>query len=90
VDEARRPGRSVARDTEFPRGGGHEWLKVSGGFAIALAAFAMYGGTAFALEDARQEPVLPLFRRGAADRAFKGFEAQLDPLEAEPGVRQQL
>lgn len=71
-------------------GGSHEWLKVSGGFAIALAAFAMYGGTAFALEDARQEPVLPLFRRGAADTAFKGFEAQLDRLEAEPGVRQQL
>jgi hypothetical protein len=34
--------------------------------------------------------VLPLFRRGAADSAFQGFEAQLDRLEAEPGVRQQL
>jgi uncharacterized protein len=71
-------------------GGSHEWLKVSGGFGIALAALAMYGGTALGLEDARQRAVLPLFRRGAADVAFQGFEAQLDRLEAEPGVRQQL
>jgi uncharacterized protein len=71
-------------------GGGHEWLKISGGFAIGLAALAMYGGTALGLEDARQRPVLPLFRRGAADLAFEGFEAQLDRLEAEAGVRQQL
>lgn len=71
-------------------GGAHEWLEISGGFAIALAALAMYGGTALGLEDARQRPVLPLFRRGAADTAFRGFEAQLDRLEAEPGVRQQL
>lgn len=71
-------------------GGAHEWLKVSGGFAIGLAALAMYGGTALGLEDARQRAVLPLFRRGAAVSAFSGFEAQLDRLEAEPGVRQQL
>lgn len=71
-------------------GGAHEWLKLSGGFAIALAALAMYGGTALGLEDARQRAVLPLFRRGAADMAFEGFDAQLDRLEAEPGVRQQL
>jgi succinate-acetate transporter protein len=71
-------------------GGAHEWLKVAGGFGIALAALAMYGGAALGLEDARQRAVLPLFRRGAADTAFSGFEAQLDRLEAEAGVRQQL
>jgi uncharacterized protein len=71
-------------------GGAHEWLKVSGGIGIGLAALAMYGGTALGLEDARQRAVLPLFRRGAAVSAFSGFEAQLDRLEAEPGVRQQL
>ena len=71
-------------------GGAHEWLKVSGGFGIALAALAMYGGTALGLEDARQRAILPLFRRGAADAAFSGFEAQLERLEAEPGVRHQL
>jgi succinate-acetate transporter protein len=71
-------------------GGGHGWLKAAGGLAIALAALAMYGGTALALEDMRQQELLPLFRRGGADRAFHGFEAQLDRLEAEAGVRQQL
>jgi uncharacterized protein len=71
-------------------GGAHEWLKISGGFGLALAALAMYGGTALGLEDAHQRAVLPLFRRGAADTAFEGFDAQLDRLEAEAGVRQQL
>jgi succinate-acetate transporter protein len=71
-------------------GGAHEWYTISGGFGIALAALAMYGGTALALEDARQQELLPLFRRGGADRAFQGYEAQLERLEAEPGVRQQL
>ena len=71
-------------------GGSNEWYKVAGGFGIALAALAMYGGTALALEDVSQQELLPLFRRGAADEAFQGFEAQLERLEAEPGVRQQL
>ena len=62
----------------------------AGGFGIALAALAMYGGTALALEDARHRELLPLFRRGGADAAFEGFAAQLDRLEREPGVRQQL
>jgi succinate-acetate transporter protein len=74
----------------FELGASHEWLKVSGGFAIALAAFAMYGGAALGLEDARRRELLPLFRRGGADAAFQGYDAQLDRLETEPGVRQQL
>jgi succinate-acetate transporter protein len=71
-------------------GGAHEWYKIAGGFGIALATLAMYGGTALALEDARQQELLPLFRRGGADKAFQGYDAQLERLEAEPGVRQQL
>lgn len=71
-------------------GGSHEWAKISGGFAIGLAALALYGGAALSLEDARHRELLPLFRRGAADEAFQGFDAQLERLEAEPGVRQQL
>jgi succinate-acetate transporter protein len=71
-------------------GGSHEWDKISGGFGLALAALAMYGGTALGLEDARQGELLPLFRRGGAERAFQGYETQLEQLEAEPGVRQQL
>ena len=57
---------------------------------FALATLALYGGTALGLEDARQRELLPLFRRGGADEAFQGYDAQLDRLEAEPGVRQQL
>jgi succinate-acetate transporter protein len=71
-------------------GGAHEWLKISGGVALALAALAMYGGTALGLEDARGRELLPLFRRGRADEAFQGYRAQVERLESEPGVRQQL
>ena len=71
-------------------GGSHQWGRVAGGFGIALAAFALYGATALSLEDARHSEVLPLFRRGAADQAFQGYEEQLGRIAAEPGVRQQL
>jgi hypothetical protein len=71
-------------------GGSHEWYKISGGLGIGLAALAMYGGAALALEDAHHHELLPLFRRGGAERAFEGYDAQLERLEAEPGVRQQL
>jgi uncharacterized protein len=71
-------------------GANHAFLTISGYFALVLAGLAFYGGTAFALEDAKQKPVLPLFRRGAADEAFSGYSNQLDRLEAEPGIRQQL
>ncbi len=70
--------------------GGKAYYHVSGGFALALAALAMYGGAALGLEDAHQREVLPLFRRGAAAESFDGLDAQLDRLEAEAGVRQQL
>jgi succinate-acetate transporter protein len=71
-------------------GGSHGWDKAAGGLAIGLSALALYGGVALGLEDAKQRELLPLFRRGAADEAFEGFESQLARLEAEPGVRQQL
>jgi uncharacterized protein len=69
---------------------GKDVYRVSGGFALALAVLAMYGGAALGLEDARQREVLPLFRRGAAAESFEGIEQQLERLEAEAGVRQQL
>jgi len=71
-------------------GGTTAWYHVAGGFALALTVLALYGGAALGLEDAHQRDVLPLFRRGGAQQAFEGFEAQLERLEAEPGVRQQL
>jgi succinate-acetate transporter protein len=71
--------------------GSHEWLKVGGGFGLALAALAMYGGTALALEDAHRRDVLPLFRQGRARRALEDdLVAQVARVETEPGVRQQL
>ena len=71
-------------------GGSVHLYRISGGFGLALCALAMYGGTALGLEDAKQREVLPLFRRGAAESAFAGFDSQLERLEAEAGVRQQL
>jgi hypothetical protein len=69
---------------------GHTVFQVSGWFALALTVLAFYGGTAFALEDARQGELLPLFRRGAAAQSFEGYPPQLERLEREAGVRQQL
>jgi succinate-acetate transporter protein len=74
----------------FEISGVQVWQHVAGGIGIALTAFAFYGGAALGLEDARRRELLPLFRRGGADQAFQGFEAQLERLESEPGVRQQL
>jgi succinate-acetate transporter protein len=74
----------------FEVGAGKTLYHVAGGCGIALSALAMYGGTALALEDARQRELLPLFRRGQAAASFEGYEAQLQRLEAEPGVRPQL
>jgi succinate-acetate transporter protein len=71
-------------------GGSHTFLKIAGGFGIGLAALAMYGGTALGLEDALHRELLPLFRRGGAEQAFEGYDAQLARLESEPGIRQQL
>jgi uncharacterized protein len=74
----------------YQAGGSEQWNRIAGGFGIALAALALYGGTALGLEDARRREFLPLFRRGGAEQAFQGYEAQLEQLETEPGVRQQL
>jgi uncharacterized protein len=71
-------------------GGSHELEKIAGGVGLGLCALALYGGTALGLEDARRREVLPLFRRGGATQAFEGYEAQLERLESEAGVRQQL
>lgn len=71
-------------------GAARTWDRISGGVGIALCVTALYGGAALALEDVRHRELLPLFRRGGADEAFQGYEAQLERLEHEPGVRQQL
>jgi succinate-acetate transporter protein len=63
----------------------------AGYVAAALTALAWYAGTAFLLEDLRQTPLLPVFRRGPAAAAMHGpLRDQLDHASSEAGVRQQL
>ncbi len=63
----------------------------SGYAAAAIAGTAWYAGTALVLEDLRQRPLLPVFRRGAGRAALEGsLSEQLSRAEAEAGVRQQL
>ena len=75
----------------YQLGGGKTWMHVSGWIALALFVFAMYGGLAFMLEDARGATVLPLLRRGKSRAALEGGLAeQLQGLEDEAGVRHTL
>jgi uncharacterized protein len=58
---------------------------------IVLTAFSIYGGAAFLIEDTKQTDVLPLFRRGAADKAMRGnLRDQIASIPNKPGVRRQL
>jgi hypothetical protein len=41
------------------------------------------------IEDARRRELLQLFRGSGADQALQGYQAQLERLETEPGVRRQ-
>jgi succinate-acetate transporter protein len=77
-------------DGAYEVGASHAFQTASGCVALPLVALALYGGAALGLEDAQQRELLPLFRRGTAQEAFSGYEAQLARLEREPGVRQQL
>jgi uncharacterized protein len=72
--------------------GGPSWAWTTAGWlGVAIFAAAMYGGLAFLLEDARKQPVLPVFRRGTSREAFEGdLRGQLDQLDSEAGVRQAL
>ncbi len=59
--------------------------------AAVIAGVAWYAGTAFAFEDLRQKPVLPVLRRGPGAAAMRGTLAgQLERTRQEAGVRQQL
>lgn len=59
--------------------------------AAVIAGVAWYAGTAFAFEDLRQRPLLPVLRRGAGSSAMEDeLAAQLARAQHEAGVRQQL
>lgn len=72
--------------------GGATVLNVAcGALGLVTGVFAVYGGLALLFEDVKQKSILPVFRRGAATRAFEGnLEEQLQRLQREAGVRQQL
>lgn len=71
---------------------GAVWAQlVSGIFGCVVFLFALYGGLALSLEDARHHPVLPFGRRGEALEAVEGdLGDQVGPVEKEAGVRKQL
>lgn len=59
--------------------------------AAVICGVAWYAGTAFAYEDVRQRPLLPVLRRGPATAAMHGgLDAQVARTAHEAGVRQQL
>jgi succinate-acetate transporter protein len=67
-------------------------LQNAAGIAAAvIAGVAWYAGTAFAFEDVRQRPLLPVLRRGPGTTAMHGeLSQQLARTRREAGVRQQL
>lgn len=71
---------------------GHaEWGMPTAYIGIALTVMSLYGGTAFLIEDLKHGEVLPLFRRGKAEKAMEGgLDEQIKEVPNEPGVRQQL
>ena len=78
VAAAQLAGSKVARD-------------VGGIVSLLLAAFSIYGATAFLLEDMKQRAVLPVFRKGPAQETMEGNLAdQLSRISREAGVREQL
>jgi uncharacterized protein len=63
----------------------------AGYVAAAIAAVAWYAGTAFAFEEVRGRPLLPVLRRGTSAAAVSGdLRGQLVHAGQEAGVRQQL
>jgi uncharacterized protein len=63
----------------------------AGYVAAAIAAVAWYAGTAFAFEEIRGRPLLPVLRRGASAAAVSDdLPRQLAHARQEAGVRQQL
>ncbi|MGW6577475.1 GPR1/FUN34/YaaH family transporter [Streptomyces sp. NPDC054945] len=55
------------------------WQDAAGAAGLVLTAVALYAATAFALEDTRGHPVLPVGRHGSGARAVEAG--------AEPGIR---
>jgi hypothetical protein len=67
------------------------WQDVSGAVGLAVVVVAAYTVVALELEDAKDTPLLPTFRRGRGRMAVAAAsEEQVDGLPHEAGVRAQL
>lgn len=65
------------------------WRDAAGIAGLVVVALAGYCVIAFELEDQRQRPILPTFRRGSGRLpAAASSDGALGRVEAEPGVRQ--
>jgi uncharacterized protein len=74
----------------YELGAGAHWATAAGVVGLVLVATALYGSVAFALEDARHHPVLPMSRRSTSAAALSGdVTDQLTDLATEAGVRQE-
>jgi uncharacterized protein len=74
----------------YELGAGPTWQTVAGIIGVVLVGTALYGAAAFALEDARHRPVLPVSRRSTGEAAMSGdLDRQLVDLPTEAGVRQE-
>jgi uncharacterized protein len=74
----------------YQLGAGPTWQTASGVVGVVLVGFACYSSLAFAIEDARHHPVLPISRRSTSAAAMSGeLQNQLDDLASEAGVRQE-
>lgn len=66
-------------------------LKASGWLGVPILALALYGGTAFLLEETTHRTVLPTARRRDAAAAMQSdLEGQVAHVTREAGVRQRL
>jgi succinate-acetate transporter protein len=75
----------------YQLGAPHELELANAAAALLLVGFAVYAGTAFLIEDARQRTLLPILRRGDAGKALQDdLVAEHARLTREPGVRRQL
>jgi succinate-acetate transporter protein len=75
----------------YELGGGSAWRTAAGAIGLALSALAAYAGCAFALEDARRRPVLPVGRKNPrSSPAPDSTDGPIGPVLHEAGVRARL
>ncbi|MEU3554314.1 GPR1/FUN34/YaaH family transporter [Streptomyces fragilis] len=71
--------------------GAQSWKHTAGAVGLVLTAVAVYASFALVLEDQRQRPVLPTWRRGKGAAVLTGdWQSQTEHVTGEAGVRRHL